>query len=146
LPRAYQYFIPIKPNWRGLAMAAANSMGPRDAVILTGNPSDIWYLELSYYHPAPPRRLLILTHPITPDQAAALASSERLCVVGARNDGDGISALIGDGPPLAEYREAWLPPLTIYRPRAGASSGGPSTATGYNARDEVARARKDDRK
>jgi hypothetical protein len=114
LPRAYLYFIPIKPNWRGLALAGATSMGPRDAMVLTGNPSDIWYFELSYYHPAPPRRLLILTRPMTADQAAALASAERICVVGARDPADGISALVGNGPPLAECREPWLPPLTIY--------------------------------
>jgi hypothetical protein len=54
-------------------------------------------------------------------------------VVGQRDAADGITALVGNGPPLAEYREAWLPPLAIYRGPAGASSGGPSTAPGYNA-------------
>ncbi|MGB7159613.1 MAG: glycosyltransferase family 39 protein [Tepidisphaeraceae bacterium] len=119
LGRAYKYFIPVKVNWRAPIAAAAPLLGPRDALILTGQPNTTWYLAISYYHPAGPRRLLMLTAPLTADRAAeVMAGSERICVVGGRDPTDGIAAFVGDAP-LASYPEPLVPPIVVF-PHAAA--------------------------
>ena len=116
-------------NWQWLLRL----MGPRDVMVLTGHPSDLWYLELS----------------ILPSLAAAAAadpdaSDDGGTGGGARFNRAGLRGraarsrrryqCIGGGwSVLAEFREAWLPPLAIYRGPGEASAGGPSKSPGYNA-------------
>ena len=117
LPRAYQYYIPAKPEWRELAGEVARLSGPRDAIMFYGTTDELPYLRalmFSYAHYLEPNPQPIVLLSTPPDSRVrdALARGSGVWIATNRKAAEVISVMPGFEPDTLIF-DPHLP--TLYR-------------------------------